>query len=83
MCEYNSRNRCQIKSSQETLPSWSHLSQDTNQHLPILQRNNEHTLILETVLKVFLLIHHTPQTCFHLSHFIQQVEIAATYGICE
>lgn len=43
--------------------------------------NNEHTLILEMVLKVFsFLIHHTPQMWFHLSHFIQQVEIMATYG---
>ena len=35
---------------------------DINQELSILQMNNEHMLILETVLKVFsFLIHHTPQ----------------------
>ena len=54
---------------------------DINQELSILQMNNEHMLILEMVLKVFsFLIHHTPQMWFHLSHFIQQVEIMATYG---
>lgn len=54
---------------------------DINQELSILQMNNEHMLILEIVLKVFsFLIHHTPQMWFHLSHFIQQVEIMATYG---
>lgn len=54
---------------------------DINQKLSILQMNNEHMLILEMVLKVFsFLIRHTPQMWFHLSHFIQQVEIMATYG---
>lgn len=54
---------------------------DINQELSILQMNNEHMLILEMVLKVFsFLIHHTPQMWFRLSHFIQQVEIMATYG---
>lgn len=60
-CEYNSRNRCQINSSQKMLPQVSP-EKDINQELSILQMNNEHMLILEMVLKVFsFLIHHTPQ----------------------
>lgn len=67
--QHNSRNRCQINSSQKNLHFWSHLNQDINRHLSILQRNNEHMLILKMVLKVFFNVSSSPDVISSLFPF--------------